>query len=51
MKKLAIVTAIVLATALTAFSLSKTNNNTEGKIENASTKTTTDAAMTLATAD
>ncbi|MES2808712.1 MAG: hypothetical protein V4619_08820 [Bacteroidota bacterium] len=51
MKKLAIITALVLTTAVAAFSLAKKDNNTEVKIENASTKTTADAAITLATAD
>jgi hypothetical protein len=50
MKKIAIITAIVLTTALTAFSLSKKENKTEVKLEAASNKAA-DTNTVLATAD
>jgi hypothetical protein len=50
MKRIAIITAIVLTTGLTAFSLSKKDDKTEVKAEAVSGKTATTDAI-LATAD
>jgi hypothetical protein len=51
MKKLAIITAIVLTTGVTAFSLTKKETKADIKIEKASNEAVNKTITTLATAD
>lgn len=51
MKKIAIIAAILLTTAVTAFSLTRKENKADVKVENLTETTTTGNANRLATAD